>query len=59
MERSERPERSGGRARKTQEQLDAEMEDYFNNGGGAAGQDAPANGGGATETLGDDIDMIE
>ena len=59
VERSERPERSGGRARKTQEQLDAEMEDYFNNGGGAAGQDAPANGGGATETLGDDIDMIE
>lgn len=45
--------------RKTQEELDAEMEDYFNNGGGAAGQDAPANGGGTTEALGDDIDMIE
>jgi THO complex subunit 4 len=61
--RRERGERSGrgggeriardGRPKKTQEELDAEMEDYF--GGGAQ-----ANGNGATTTEAqDDIDMIE
>ncbi|KAK1832893.1 hypothetical protein QBC39DRAFT_304093 [Podospora conica] len=58
-ERSERPERTGGRTRKTQEELDAEMEDYFNNGDSSAGQAAPANGSGANEAPVDDIDMIE
>ena len=61
-ERSERPERPerGGRPKKTQEELDAEMEDYF---GGAQQGDstAAANGpaGGGQQPAGDDIDMIE
>ncbi|KAK2020207.1 hypothetical protein LZ32DRAFT_13220 [Colletotrichum eremochloae] len=56
--------RSGkdGRTRKTQEELDAEMADYF--GGGNSGETAPqANGGGAAAAAvpatHDDIDMIE
>jgi THO complex subunit 4 len=65
----------GGRPRKTQEELDAEMEDYF--GGANAGEDvqvnepaggvaANAGGIGADATAGvshqtdmDDVDMIE
>ncbi|KAK6227046.1 RNA binding protein [Colletotrichum tabaci] len=59
--------RSGreGRTRKTQEELDAEMADYF--GGGNAGETAPQPNGGATAAAAtpavpatnDDIDMIE
>ncbi|KAK2004698.1 RNA-binding domain-containing protein [Colletotrichum falcatum] len=56
--------RSGkdGRTRKTQEELDAEMADYF--GGGNSGETVPqANGGGAATAAvpatHDDIDMIE
>lgn len=41
-----------GRPRKTQEELDAEMEDYF--GGGGGGKEN-----GASEVKGDDIDMEE
>lgn len=46
-----------GRPRKTQEELDAEMADYFGN----AGNDDKANGGAAEArpAAGDDIDMIE
>ncbi|KAI8217426.1 putative RNA-binding protein [Colletotrichum sp. SAR 10_77] len=56
--------RSNGRTRKTQEELDAEMADYF--GGGNSGETAPeANGGAnaagaaAATVPTDDIDMIE
>ncbi|KAJ0387496.1 hypothetical protein COL922a_002120 [Colletotrichum nupharicola] len=56
--------RSNGRTRKTQEELDAEMADYF--GGGNSGEIAPeANGGAnaagaaAAAVPTDDIDMIE
>jgi THO complex subunit 4 len=51
----------GGRPRKTAEELDAEMDDYW----GGAPTDAPTtnNGGGqppaAATAGGDDIDMIE
>jgi len=54
-----------GRPRKTQEELDAEMEDYFNGGGGGAQQQndaAPTATNGAAQQQdagGDDIDMIE
>ncbi|KAH6845391.1 hypothetical protein B0I37DRAFT_355866 [Chaetomium sp. MPI-CAGE-AT-0009] len=60
----ERAER-GGRPKKTQEELDAEMEDYFAGGGGNA-QQAEGAAGGANgdvaaqqQDLGEDIDMIE
>lgn len=55
--------RSGrdGRTRKTQEELDAEMADYF--GGGNSGEAAPQPNGGAAAAAvpaaNDDIDMIE
>jgi len=56
-ERGERSERNGrdGRPKKTQEELDAEMEDYFNSNSGAAA----ANGHAAVdnEVRNDDIDM--
>lgn len=51
------------RPKKTAEELDAEMEDYF--GGGGGGGAAPSNGqnGGeapaATTAANDDVDMIE
>ncbi|KAH6650168.1 hypothetical protein F5144DRAFT_543256 [Chaetomium tenue] len=59
----ERGER-GGRPKKTQEELDAEMEDYFAGGGGGAQQSegtaGGANGAAAQQQdLGEDIDMIE
>ncbi|ROT35263.1 RNA-binding domain-containing protein [Sodiomyces alkalinus F11] len=52
--------RSGQRPRKTQEELDAEMADYFN-GGGDNGAPAPAQTGAVSsdQTATDDIDMIE
>jgi THO complex subunit 4 len=56
----ERGARGGrdGRPRKTQEELDAEMENYFNGDSQAGGQQT--NGGGAAEQgAGEDIDMIE
>jgi THO complex subunit 4 len=63
-DRQEKGERGGrdGRPKKTQEELDAEMEDYFNSGNGQATDSAPAinsNGIGASEPQGEDIDMIE
>lgn len=48
----------GARPKKTQEELDAEMADYFNPGGDVAAastEDAGANSGKAV----DDVDMIE
>ncbi|EAQ92727.1 hypothetical protein CHGG_00962 [Chaetomium globosum CBS 148.51] len=59
----ERAER-GGRPKKTQEELDAEMEDYFAGGSGGAQQNegtaGSANGAAAQQQdLGEDIDMIE
>lgn len=59
--RRDEGERKGreGRTKKTQEELDAEMDDYFG-GGEPAHSVAPSNGNGqATEATGDDIDMIE
>lgn len=47
-------QRSGGRPRKTQEELDAEMDDYFN-----AGQAAQSSAATAHSEHIDDIDMIE
>jgi THO complex subunit 4 len=68
-ERRERPRRDdnghalvGGRPRKTAEELDAEMEDYWGGnaaaGNGTNAEDAPAAVGGVG-VLEDDIDMIE
>ncbi|KAK3337132.1 hypothetical protein B0T19DRAFT_396781 [Cercophora scortea] len=59
-ERGERAPREGARPKKTQEELDAEMDDYFGGGGGGGGSaqqnSAPVgNGAGAIE----DVDMIE
>lgn len=65
--------RSNARSKKTQEELDAEMEDYFGGGGGGGGGDtdqAPANGtttAAGTDGTGqntavpatEDVDMIE
>lgn len=50
-----------GRPKKTQEELDAEMEDYFGGGGGADAQPASNNNGqaAAAQPAEDDIDMIE
>lgn len=50
-----------GRPRKTQEELDAEMEDYFGGAETAETQTSTAatNGTAATQALEDDIDMIE
>ncbi|KAK3329629.1 hypothetical protein B0H66DRAFT_32706 [Apodospora peruviana] len=68
-QQQQRGERSGrdGRPKKTQEELDAEMEDYFGGGGGGGGngqqQDSTAaagsnNGAGAAQlSVEDDIDM--
>ena len=47
--------RPGARPKKTQDQLDAEMDDYWKGTGGAAGDSAPAKAQGGD----DDIDMIE
>ncbi|KAK4205316.1 hypothetical protein QBC40DRAFT_190391 [Triangularia verruculosa] len=57
-------ERSERRTKKTQEELDAEMDDYFGGGGGGGAQQndsAPAANGGAVaqEQNDGDIDMIE
>lgn len=55
----------GGRPKKTAEELDAEMEDYWgknNNAGGGENENAQVGGGKAEtgqEELEDDIDMIE
>ncbi|CAN8099114.1 unnamed protein product [Discula destructiva] len=61
-EGGERPGRDG-RPKKTQEELDAEMEDYFNaqasNGGGQAAAAAPAAAAAAAPVAEEDIDMIE
>ncbi|ROV99961.1 hypothetical protein VMCG_06251 [Cytospora schulzeri] len=61
-EGGERPGRDG-RPRKTQEELDAEMDNYFGSGGGGGGDDqAAANGNGsaaAGQVAEEDIDMIE
>lgn len=49
------------RARKTQDELDAEMADYFNTGGGTAQEDskaAPVNTQRGTAQTGNDDDMI-
>lgn len=51
-----------GRPRKTQQELDAEMEDYFGGGGGDGTNEAAAvngSGNGGGHQLDDDIDMIE
>lgn len=64
--RGERGERNNGRTKKTQDELDAEMEDYFGGNGtpaaAVAAQPAEASAG-PTETAApvhtDDIDMIE
>lgn len=47
--------KSNARPKKTQDELDAEMEDYFN------GNQSSTNGGGqaVADQAGDDIDMIE
>ena len=64
-ERRERKpeERTKGqpRPKKTQEELDAEMEDYWNNNSGGQGNDSnAAKPGNASTAVGvDDIDMIE
>lgn len=63
----DRGPRSGreGRAKKTQEELDAEMEDYFGHSGAGPKQEstAPAENGTASAVAGqgpaDDMDMIE
>ena len=56
----------GGRPRKTQEELDAEMDDYWGSGNGQAETGTAAQGGASATTntataatLDDDIDMIE
>ncbi|KAK0632269.1 hypothetical protein B0T14DRAFT_503732 [Immersiella caudata] len=54
-ERGERPARDG-RLKKTQEELDAEMADYFNAGSGAE-PSGGNNGAAASAANGDDIDM--
>lgn len=52
------PRGRDGRPKKTQEELDAEMADYFNPGG--THEEAPAETTAATNgQLGDDVDMIE
>lgn len=67
--RRERGERTGGggakreglardgRPRKTQEELDAEMEDYFGGGGGGAEEANNQNGNGEAQDAGEDIEM--
>ncbi|KAK3341535.1 hypothetical protein B0T25DRAFT_558565 [Lasiosphaeria hispida] len=58
-ERGDRIPREG-RPKKTQEELDAEMEDYFNGGGGGAqGEPSTSNGASANAPPTEDIDMIE
>lgn len=49
-----------GRPKKTQEELDAEMEDYWG-GKDKEGENGATNGAAAAETApaGDDVDMIE
>jgi THO complex subunit 4 len=56
VERGERPARDG-RLKKTQEELDAEMEDYFNGGGAEPSGSGANNGAAASAPNGDDIDM--
>ncbi|KAI0010986.1 RNA-binding domain-containing protein [Xylariaceae sp. FL0662B] len=51
------PRGRDGRTKKTQEELDAEMEDYFNPTGSTDA--APAETTGANAPAGDDVDMIE
>lgn len=57
---SDRAERTGrdGRPKKTQEELDAEMADYFNAGGAQQG-DSTAAANGNNAPVEDDVDMIE
>ncbi|KAH0558828.1 hypothetical protein GP486_004534 [Trichoglossum hirsutum] len=63
--REERERGSGrmgkdGRPRKTQEELDAEMEDYFGGNGEEGGHTVTGTGNGAsTTTVDDDVEMIE
>lgn len=57
-EQSTRGVRGNPRPKKTQEELDAEMEDYFGGGSAAAPERDPANGN-APAAGNDDIDMIE
>lgn len=59
-EQSNRGARGKPRSKKTQEELDAEMEDYFGGGGAPApvADREPANGN-APAAGNDDIDMIE
>ncbi|KAK4174965.1 hypothetical protein QBC36DRAFT_332462 [Triangularia setosa] len=55
-------EKSDRRSKKTQEELDAEMDDYFGGGGGGAQQNdaaSAANSGAAQQQADGDIDMIE
>jgi THO complex subunit 4 len=47
------------RAKKTQEELDAEMEDYFGGGGHTAPAGVASNGTGGNDQRDDDTDMIE
>ncbi|KAI3332196.1 RNA-binding domain-containing protein [Xylariaceae sp. AK1471] len=59
-ENAERPAGRNGRPKKTQEELDAEMDDYFEkSGGGAAAPASGANRGQTEVQATDDIDMIE
>ncbi|KAK4165697.1 hypothetical protein QBC43DRAFT_314980 [Cladorrhinum sp. PSN259] len=61
-DRSERPARGGARPKKTQEELDAEMEDYFaGNNAEQQNDGAPAqdSNGAAALDAGEDVDMIE
>ncbi|KAI0478550.1 hypothetical protein GGR56DRAFT_327520 [Xylariaceae sp. FL0804] len=54
-----RPRGRDGRPKKTQEELDAEMADYFGPGGDAAGGPAETTAGVQETPAGDDVDMIE
>ena len=62
-ERGARNGREGGRVRKTQEELDAEMEDYFGPGGAGGKQptvgDASNGAADAGQEAAGDVDMIE
>lgn len=60
-ERGARNGREGGRVKKTQEELDAEMEDYFAPGSTKQASAAPAANGAADpgQEAGGDVDMIE
>ena len=60
----ERPARGGARPKKTQEELDAEMEDYFGGGGAPqqqndAGPVQASNSAAAAQQMIEDVDMIE